>query len=105
MTGVFEGIRQRHITRKGRNVTIKRADQTASIIAFFNIWAPDDLAPPLRQGDVRIDILADIAPLTTPPRNPDIILAADGTAWSVLFANPVYEANTLIGWTIAGRGA
>lgn len=102
---MFEDIRTRHITRKGRQVTLKRGAQTASVLAFFNTWRPDDLAPPLRQGDVRIDLLADVAPLTAPLHDPDLILTQDGAAYSVVFCNPVYEANTLIGWTIAGRGA
>jgi hypothetical protein len=102
--GVFQAIRQRHITSMGRTVTYKRGEDTASIKAFFDVWNPDDLAPPLRQGDVRIDILDSLGAIDLPPRNPDLILTPNA-AYSVVFANPVYEADTLIGWVIAGRGA
>lgn len=88
----------------GREVTYKRGNDTATIKAFFNIWNPDDLAPPLRQGDVQIDILDSLGTIELPPRNPDLILT-NVAAYSVVFANPVYEGDVLIGWVIAGRGA
>ena len=102
----FAAIRQRHITQKGRQATLRRGSSTtANVIAFFSNWAPDEIdGTVLRQGDVRIELLADLGEYPVPPRNPDRIVT-DVAAYTILFANPVYEGPTLIGWTLAARGA
>lgn len=106
--GPFEGARTRHINRKGRTISLSRPGEEVSVglLGFFNIWTAEEMVgTDLRQGDVRVDVLASqLTGYPNPPRNPDLI-TADGVAYTVLFCNPIYEAEKLIGYTMAARGA
>jgi hypothetical protein len=102
----FETQRIRHIQSKGRPVTLKRGvTTTAPFMAFFNTWSEQQMAGTvLRQGDVRIELLTDIG-VPAPPRDPDLIIDPAGVAYTILFANPIYDGPLLIGWCCAARAA
>jgi hypothetical protein len=99
--------RTRHITKKGRTITLTRDNATSvTLLGFFSLWNAEQIdGTVLRQGDARIDIFADLGDYPVPPRDPDLITTGDSApAYTVIFANPVYEGEQLIGWTIAARG-
>ena len=80
MTAELRHARHRALLRRGRPMTLRRLVTppdtyvSAAVTGFSADYAPDDLAPPLVQGDRRLEILhADLvaAGFPWPPREPD----------------------------------
>lgn len=100
------------IALRGRSMTLRRlvaAPDTwldVPLLAFTAAYEPDELVAPLVQGDRRVEILHDeiaAAGWPWPPREPDVL--QDGSeSFTVLFAAPVWEAGSRIGWTLSVRG-
>ena len=61
--GALQEARRRALARRGRPMTLRRlvtaptTYATATVTGFSADYAPDDLAPPLLQGDRRLEIL------------------------------------------------
>jgi len=81
--GALREARRRALARRGRPMTLRRLVSppatlvSAAVTGFSADYAPDDLAPPLVQGDRRLEILhADLvaAGFPWPPREPDEVL-------------------------------
>ena len=110
--GALREARRRALSRRGRSMTLRRLVSppgtyaSAAVTGFSADYAPDDLTPPLVQGDRRLEILhADLvaAGFPWPPREPDEVLDG-GESFTVIFAAPVWEGTERIGWTLAVRG-
>ncbi len=110
--GALRDARRRALARRGRSMTLRRmvlppgTYASAIVTGFSADYAPDDLAPPLVQGDRRLEILhADLvaASFPWPPREPDEVLDG-GESFTVNFAAPVWEGSERIGWTLVVRG-
>lgn len=110
--GALREARRRALARRGRPMTLRRMVTppgtfvSATVTGFSADYAPDDLAPPLVQGDRRLEILhADLvaAAFPWPPREPDEVFDGD-ESFTVIFAAPVWEGTERIGWTLAVRG-
>ena len=105
--GVHLAARRNLLRRFGRPLTLRRGLVAAECVGYLTRYSPDEIAgTALRQGDAKVQLFAaDLAAagFPVPPRNPDELRTANNS-WTVLFANPVFEAAELIGWTLAVRG-
>lgn len=100
----LQAARKRLIVRFGQTVVLTRGDVVAMGKGVLTRYQPDQIVGTLRQGDARVEVLAaDFAAIAGGPRNPDE-LAADGVSYTVLYANPVREGETVIGWSLVVRG-
>jgi hypothetical protein len=95
-------VRQRMIARKGRAVTLRHGGLTftdTATRAFVHAFSPREITEGLKQGDQRVEILADVTPVVGDK------LLIGGKAFNVLGAGAIYDGDTLLGYSLLVRGA
>lgn len=109
--GQHQNSRRAHITRRGREMVLKRAIDTSTSVAVTVLgvsksYAPLQDAGDVRQGDEMVAILNDEIAATAwpgPPRARDI-LTIDGRNWAIQGSMAVFEGSVCIGHQLWVRG-
>ena len=98
------------ILAKGRPVVLTRPYDAAppaplTVMAFLGLYSPQQVNPPITQGDGRLAILNDeIAAAAWPAPIETTVATIDGVAWTVLGAERIFDGPLLIGWSLWVRG-
>ena len=95
---------------RGRPMVLQRPNDSPPpadlpVQGFLALFAPDQVKPPVTQGDAQVQILNDeIAAATWPAPGIGTWVVEGGQTWAVLGATPRYEGAACIGWSLWVRG-
>jgi hypothetical protein len=106
--GGFQASRRRIIGAKGRPMTLRRSGHTdLSVLGTLTSYSPETIqvGGDVKQGDGKVNLLNDeIAAAGQPAPRAKDQLVIDGKTWAVMGSFPVYDAASVIGWTLWVRG-
>lgn len=106
----FAYVRRRLVARHPRTIVLTRPNDTpppASLTVTGGIppIEPDQIQPPMRQGDVKAEIMDDERLAANwPDPGQGAWATIDGQVWAVLGASKIFDGAVLIGWSLWLRG-